>query len=81
MAKKLRVWIDRDQCIADQVCAALCPQVFEMADDGLSSIVAQYRKDPNNLAEGIVPIELKDCVAQAVDSCPVQIIHMEEIEE
>ncbi len=79
---KYRVWIDRDQCISDMVCVSLCPDVFEMSDeDGKSQIVANFRTDPNNLAEGIVPEDLKDCVQNAADSCPVAIIHMEPVEE
>ncbi len=79
---KIRVWIDRDQCIADMVCVSLCPDVFEMSEeDGKSQIVAKWRTDPNNVGEGVVPEDLKDCVQSAVESCPVSIIHMEEIQE
>lgn len=79
---KYRVWIDRDQCISDMVCVSLCPDVFEMSDeDGKSQIAANFRADPNNLSEGVVPEDLKDCVQNAVDSCPVAIIHMEPVEE
>lgn len=74
----VKVRIDpRDNCISDGVCIALCPDVFEWGDDGKSQIVAQYRVN-EDIAEGNVPDDLKDCVKQAVDSCPVQIIHMEE---
>ncbi|GAB6147972.1 ferredoxin [Stetteria hydrogenophila] len=75
---KIKVWIDRDQCIADMVCVSLCGEVFEMSEeDGKSQIVAKYRVDPNNPAEGLVPEELKDCVEAATESCPVSIIHYE----
>lgn len=77
---KLRVTIDRDQCISDQVCASLCPDVFEMnPDDNLSQIVAQYRTS-DNLGEGEVPEDLKSCVEEAASACPVGIIHVEEVE-
>ncbi|MCE4623576.1 MAG: ferredoxin [Caldisphaeraceae archaeon] len=75
----LRVTIDpRDNCIADMVCVSLCGDVFEMADDdGKSQIIAKWRKDPDNRAEGFVPDDLKDCVDSAAQSCPTQIIHVE----
>ncbi len=74
----VKVRIDpRDNCISDGVCIALCPDVFEWGDDGKSAIVAQFRVN-DNIAEGNVPDDLKDCVKQAADSCPVQIIHVEE---
>ena len=77
---KLRVRIDRDQCIADTVCVSLCPDVFEInEEDGKSQIKAQWRVDPNNPAEGEVPEDLKDCVTSAAESCPVSIIHVEEV--
>ena len=79
---KYRVWIDRDQCISDMVCVALCPDVFEMnPEDNKSQIVEKWRPDPNNIAEGIIPEELKDCAEQAANSCPVSIIHVEEVKE
>jgi ferredoxin len=49
---KIKVWIDRDECISDMVCVSLCGEVFEInEEDGKSQIVEQYRIDPNNLAE------------------------------
>jgi len=78
---KLRVWIDRDQCIADMICVSLCPDVFEMSEeDGKSQIVAKWRLDESKIEEGIVPEDLKDCVQSAIDACPVSIIHMEPVE-
>jgi len=82
MPKKYKVWIDRDQCIADMACTALCPDVFEMnEEDGKAQIAEKFRKDKENIGEGIIPEDLKSCVEEAVNACPVQIIHMEEIEE
>ncbi len=74
-----KVRIDpRDTCIADMVCVSICGDVFQMNDDdGKSEIVPQYRVDPNNNAEGVVPDDLHDCVQEAADSCPVNIIHVE----
>ncbi|RUM46954.1 MAG: ferredoxin [Hyperthermus sp.] len=77
---KIRVWIDRDQCIADMICVSLCPDVFEMSEeDGKSQIVAKWRTG-DNVGEGVVPDDLKDCVQAAADACPVSIIHFEETE-
>jgi len=80
---KIKVWIDRDQCIADMVCVSLCPDVFEMnAEDGKSQIVEQYRVEHNaEKSVGIVPENLEDCVTSAAESCPTNIIHYEKIEE
>lgn len=74
-----KVRIDpRDTCISDMVCVSICGEVFEMNDDdGKSHIKAEFRTDPNNLAEGIIPDDLKDCAQEAADSCPVNIIYVE----
>ncbi len=66
----------RDNCISDGVCIALCPDVFEWGEDGKSAIAEKYRVG-GNIGEGEVPDELFDCVKQAADSCPVQIIIVE----
>ncbi len=80
---KFKVTIDpRDNCISDMVCVSICPDVFEMnPEDNKSQIVEKYRVDPSNLAVGIVPEDLKSCVEDAANACPVQIIHIEPAEE
>ena len=78
---KIKVWIDRDECISDMVCVSLCGEVFEMSDeDGKSQIVEECRLD-GDISTGIVPEDLKDCVESAAESCPVNIIHFEEVAE
>jgi len=49
----------------------------ESSDDGLTQITAQYRVN-DSLAEGLVPADLEDCVRDAADSCPVEVIHVSE---
>jgi ferredoxin len=73
----VKVWIDRDECISDMVCVSLCGEVFEMSEeDGKSQIVAKFRVN-DDVSQGVVPDDLKDCVESAAESCPVSIIHFE----
>jgi ferredoxin len=72
-----KVTIDREGCISCASCWAECPEYFEEGDDGLSQVVEQYRID-GSLAEGEVLADLEDCVADAADVCPVEVIHVEE---
>ena len=74
----VKVTIDRPGCISCESWWTLCPDVFEQdPNDGLSSIVEQYRVN-NAPAQGEVPDDLADCVVEAADSCPVTVIVVEE---
>jgi len=53
------VKINKETCIGCGACVSVCPEVFEMGDDGKAKVKAQ--KD--------IP-----CVKEAIDSCPVQAI-------
>ncbi len=71
----LKVRVDLDLCIADGVCYALCPRVYEAGPDGKCQIVREFRGARPN--EGIVPDDLKDCAEQGRVACPVGAITIE----
>jgi ferredoxin len=71
----LKVRINREECIGCAVCEALCPDVFKLLEDGKSGVVEKFRK--GNSSEGEVGDELKACVENARDSCPVSVISTE----
>ncbi len=76
MADTFRVTIDRDGCISCAVCWTTCPEFFEAnLDDDRSQVIEQYRIRGDN-AEGAAPDDLLDCVRQAADDCPVEVIHV-----
>ena len=54
--------VDQNVCIGCGTCVALCPNVFQLADDGKSKI-----------ANGKGASEQE--IQQAMDACPVQCIH------
>jgi ferredoxin len=66
---KWKVTVDRDACIGDAICASLCPDVFELDGEGKSKVLKEIIED-----------DLYDCVKEAVDSCPVSCISMEQVE-
>ena len=73
----IKVRIDRDECTACESCWAICPDFFEQSEvDDLSQVVEKYRIG-GDFGEGEAPDDLKDCVQEGADSCPVEIIHID----
>jgi len=64
MAKK--VVIDADECVACGTCVEICPDVFEMDDGDDAARVIKATGGP------------EDQIQEAIDSCPVQCIFLEE---
>lgn len=50
--------VDRDLCTGCGLCAQICPEVFEIGDDGYSHVISGADQD--------LP-----CVDEAIDQCPV----------
>ncbi len=59
----MKATIDRSGCISCGLCVDTCPEVFQMADDGLAEVFA----DP-------VPKEAEGTAVEARDGCPVSVI-------
>lgn len=60
-----KVWIE-EGCIADGICTDICPAVFDLNDDGEAFV-----KDDADLSQ-------EDCIKEAAEQCPVEIIRYEE---
>jgi ferredoxin len=63
----MKVEIDADQCRGHGVCWSLCPEVFDLLDDGYSTV-----KVPE------VPTEHEAAVREAVKHCPEHAISIDE---
>lgn len=59
----MKVSVDEDKCAGHGMCLTLCPEVFEMTDDGWA--VAN---------PGEVPEELESAAKDAIANCPEQAI-------
>ena len=55
-----------DGCIGCELCVQTCEKVFRMNDDGLAEVY------------GEVTADLEQDVADAAESCPVAVIHIED---
>ena len=67
-----KIKLEREKCIGDGSCWALCPKYFESADDGKSHIKNANKQDVEELE-----VEKIECAQAAVDACPAQCIHIE----
>jgi ferredoxin len=59
----MKVHVDTDLCAGFGICVGICPEVFELHDDGYATVL---------LSE--VPPELQDLVRGAACQCPAQAI-------
>ncbi|WP_419787989.1 ferredoxin [Pseudodesulfovibrio sp.] len=57
----MAIVIDPDECIGCESCVEICPDVFEMDDDG-------------EKAQVINSSSTADCVDEAIETCPNQAI-------
>ncbi len=63
----MKAIVDRDACISCGLCVSVCPEVFEMDDDDISTVI----QDP-------VDAENEDCARESADGCPTDAISIEE---
>ena len=64
-----KVRVDQWVCVGCGVCASLCPDVFEMNEEGKSRVEVDIIQDE----------ELYECVVNAAEACPVGVITIEEV--
>ena len=63
----MKAIVDQDICTGCGVCVDVCPEVFELKDDGLAEVKLS-----------LVPEELTESCQEATDGCPVEAITIEE---
>jgi ferredoxin len=59
----MKVWVDDQRCRGHGVCVTLCPEVFDLTDDGYAESI-----------ESDVPTEFEAVTREAIDCCPEQAI-------
>lgn len=63
----MKVSIDQSKCQQCATCVAICPEVFEIKDDGTIDVKDEWKgKD--------IPTELEEKVKQAMEMCPITAI-------
>lgn len=64
----MKVKVNKDACIGCGACAAICDEVFELNDEGLSIVKESFKADEDGFYE--IKDDLKDQAQDAIDSCP-----------
>lgn len=59
----MKAVVDKDACISCGLCPSICPEVFEMEDDGKAGVTSD-----------VVPKEVEDSAKEAESSCPTSAI-------
>jgi len=63
----MKAFVDKETCIGCGICAATCPDVFEMQSDGKAGTISEK-----------VPEQLDDEAKDSEEGCPVNAITTEE---
>lgn len=72
---KIKVWIEpKEACLSEMVCTVLCGEVFMIDENGYVAIREEWRHESDSI--GLVGLDMEDCVAAAMENCPVGIIKM-----
>ncbi len=69
----MKVYVEKDLCIACGACGSVAPDVFDYDDDGIA-----YNIIDDNENTAVIPAELEDDVHDASDSCPTDAIKISE---
>lgn len=62
----MKATIDRPGCIGCGLCPSICPEVFQMADDGLAEVIVDE-----------IPADSQGTAVEAQENCPVSVISVE----
>lgn len=68
-----KIRLERDKCISCGACQAVCPNYWQIADDGKINLLGSQKQGENEI------LEVGDiaCNRDAADTCPVQCIIIE----
>lgn len=70
----MKIIHDKSKCIGCGVCAALCPEYFEMKAE--KAHLRKSKTSPGTEIEELTVKNIEDCVKEAINSCPTQSIQI-----
>ena len=76
---KFKILHFKEECISCGACAAVCPDFWEMDQEGMAHL-KESKKVDNHWDRIIETEDARSQNQEAVDVCPVQIIKLEPVE-
>ena len=73
-----KVKVIKDACIGCGSCAAICPDIFDIEDDGLATVKSTINFEEDTIGDGKLTDEHKTQIMDAIDGCPTGAIEMYE---
>ena len=70
--KIMKIILEKSKCIGCGSCVAVCPKIFEIAEDGKSHL-KESKVNPVTQNEELEVRDV-DCATQAAEICPVECI-------
>lgn len=74
---KYKIELDRDGCIGADVCEAVCPKHWKMADDGKVDLIGSVKEPNGEFYTKEIDQEDFESMKLAADGCPVKVIHIQ----
>ncbi len=71
----MKVWIDQELCTGDAQCVEICPEIFFMHEDEVTTRSHVREADTTGMAD--VPRSLEALVLEAAEYCPGECIFVE----
>ena len=65
-----KIVLEREKCIGCGACQAVCPEYWQMADDGKINVLGAEKERENQVLE----VKEAVCNKDAAEACPVQCI-------
>lgn len=73
----MKIILEKSKCIGCGSCVNVCPQYFELTEQGKSHLKGKKINFSDNNNEELEINDKKGCIQEAIEICPMQAIYWE----
>ncbi|MBU2578770.1 ferredoxin [Patescibacteria group bacterium] len=73
----MKIILEKLKCIGCGSCVSVCPQYFELTEQGKSHLKGKKINFSDNNNEELEINDKKGCIQEAIEICPMQAIYWE----